>query len=143
MPGQKEKTTMVKKTTGLIIILLCFSLMAPAVPAWPHRRLNQRRGTSGQPGTRRLRRRTGRRQFHLTRRCGHRRKELVTFTIWGVTPDLMCLVPLTEADHPEDRPYQAIEALTAWPDQSRATVSPWPEVPRSSWFKGSKTVQPQ
>ncbi|MGI6128532.1 MAG: GerMN domain-containing protein [bacterium] len=55
-------------------------------------------------------------------------RQLVTFTIWGVTPDLMYLIPLTiEADHPEDRPYQAIQLLTAWPDKSGATMSPWPE----------------
>lgn len=52
----------------------------------------------------------------------------VTYNIWGITPDLMYLVPLTvEADRPQDRPNQAVQALTDWPDQSGATLSPWPE----------------
>ena len=51
----------------------------------------------------------------------------------------MYLVPLTvEADHPEDRPYQAIEALTAWPDQSGAAVSPWPEGTKIELVQGIK-----
>ncbi|NLY51026.1 MAG: GerMN domain-containing protein, partial [Firmicutes bacterium] len=39
----------------------------------------------------------------------------------------MYQVPLTvEAAHPEDMPQQALKLLFAWPDESGATVSPWP-----------------
>lgn len=51
----------------------------------------------------------------------------VTFRIYGATPDLMYLVPLTiEAPHPEDMHDQALRLLFAWSDKSGATVSPWP-----------------
>ena len=49
------------------------------------------------------------------------------FRLWGTTPDLMYLVPVTvEAPHPEDMPQQALELLLTWPDKSGATVSLWP-----------------
>ncbi|MDK2926687.1 MAG: hypothetical protein PWR31_377 [Bacillota bacterium] len=49
------------------------------------------------------------------------------FRLWGTTPDLMYLVPVTvEAPHPEDMPQQALALLLTWPDKSGATVSLWP-----------------
>lgn len=49
------------------------------------------------------------------------------FRLWGTTPDLMYLVPVTvEPPHPEDMPQQALALLLNWPDKSGATVSLWP-----------------
>ena len=104
---------MVKKTTGLIIILLCFSLMAagcasmasPAPESTPGEPPDSQEpvASDGEPADG---------NSPDTPVWSPAEGKLVTFTIWGVTPDLMYLVPLTvEADHPEDRPYQAIEAL--------------------------------
>lgn len=131
---------MVKRTTGLIIILLCFSLMAagcasmasPAPESTPGEPPDSQEpvASDGEPADG---------NSPDTPVWSPAEGKLVTFTIWGVTPDLMYLVPLTvEADHPEDRPYQAIEALTAWPDQSGATVSPWPEGTKIELVQGIK-----
>ncbi len=125
---------MTKKALGLIILLLCFSVIVagcaqtapPAQEPQPEQSPDTETPTAEDPSGSNGEPAKG--NSPDTSVGSPAQGELVTFTIWGVTPDLMYLVPLTvEADHPEDRPYQAIKLLSAWPDKSGATVSPWPE----------------
>jgi germination protein M len=108
---------MPSRISRLIIILLCFTIVISGCilknkNSSPN---NQNSATGNGPGQG---------QSSATPAEG----VLVTYTAWGVTPDLMYMVPLTvEAEGPEDRPYRALQALINWPDQSGATVSAWPE----------------
>lgn len=139
---------MTKRLIGLFILLLCFSIIvagcARTVPPAPEPQQEESpkteapptgdptdpAGSDGEPAGN---------SSPETQVGSPTGGELVTFTIWGITPDLMYMVPLTfEADHPEDRPYQAIELLTAWPDKSGATVSPWPEGTKIELVQGIK-----
>jgi germination protein M len=117
-----------ERTVGLLILLLCLSVIVTGCVPATRSPSNSPAGTESPATMTPSTDNPAPQSLQDIPVASLTKKELVTVTIWGVTPDLMYLVPLTvEVDHPEDRPYQAMPLLVNWPDKSGLTVSPWPE----------------